>query len=99
MSDELVVFARFQAIEGQEDALEAELRKTTAQTRTELGCLFIEFYRSVRDPRLFFINSRWVDEAAFDAHAALPSTIAFVERAGRLIDHPFDVTRTKIMAR
>jgi hypothetical protein len=43
--------------------------------------------------------SRWVDEAAFDVHAALPSTIAFVERASRLIDHPFDVTRAKIMAR
>jgi hypothetical protein len=28
----------------------------------------------------------------------LPSTIAFVERAGKLIDHPFDVTRAKIMA-
>ena len=95
MSVELVIFARFHAIEGQEEALKAELRRTTAQTRTEPGCVFIEFYRSVRDPRLFFINSRWVDEAAFDLHAALPSTISFVERASRLIDHPFDVTRAR----
>jgi quinol monooxygenase YgiN len=48
---------------------------------------------------LFFLNSRWIDEAAFDVHAQLASTIAFVERAGRLIDHPFDVTRAKMMAR
>jgi quinol monooxygenase YgiN len=99
MSDELVIFARFHAIEGTEDALAAELRETAARTRAERGCLFVEIYRSVREPRLFFLNSRWIDEAAFDVHAQLASTIAFVERAGRLIDHPFDVTRAKMMAR
>ena len=70
MSDELVIFARFHAIEGNEGALEAELRATMARTRAEPGCLFIGVYRSVRNARLFFINSRWVDEAAFDVHAA-----------------------------
>ena len=70
MSDELVIFARFHAIEGNEGALEAELRATMARTRAEPGCLFIGVYRSVRNARLFFIISRWVDEAAFDVHAA-----------------------------
>jgi quinol monooxygenase YgiN len=99
MSDELVIFARFRAIEGKEDVLAAELRETAARTRAEPGCGFIEVYRSVRDLKLFFLNSRWSDDAAFDVHAALPSTIAFVERAEHLIDHPFDVTRSKIMSR
>jgi quinol monooxygenase YgiN len=99
MSDELVIFARFHAIEGNESALATELVATAARTRAEPGCLFIEVYRSVRDARLFFINSRWSDEAAFDVHAALPSTIGFIERASRLIDHPFDVTRSKAMPR
>jgi hypothetical protein len=40
-------------------------------------------------------GASWRDEAAFDVHAALPSTIGFVERASRLIDHPFDVARSK----
>jgi quinol monooxygenase YgiN len=31
-------------------------------------------FRSIRDPRLFYIHSRWVDEAAFDTHAGLPHT-------------------------
>jgi quinol monooxygenase YgiN len=97
MSDEFVIFARFHAIEDKASALETELRKTAAITRAEPGCLFIEIYRSVRDPRLFFLNSRWIDEAAFDVHAALSTTIAFVERAGRMIDHPFDVTRSKML--
>lgn len=99
MSDELVIFARFHAIEGQEDALAVELRKTSARTRSEPGCLFIEVYHSVRDRRLFFLNSRWSDEAAFEVHAMLASTIVFVERASRLIDHSFDVTRSKALTR
>jgi quinol monooxygenase YgiN len=97
MSVELVIFARFHAIEGNADALAAELAATAARTRSEPGCRFIEIYRSVHDARLFFLNSRWRDEAAFDVHAALPSTIGFVERASRLIDHPFDVTRSKVV--
>ena len=97
MSDELVIFARFHAIDGKEGVLAAELHETAARTRAEPCCRFIELYRSVRDSRLFVLNSRWSDEAAFDVHAALPSTIAFVERASRLIDHPFDVTRSKAL--
>ena len=99
MSDELVIFARFHATEGNDSALETELHGITTITRSEPGCLFIEVYRSVRDARLFFLNSRWVNEAAFDVHAALPTTIAFVERAGGLIDHPFDVTRSRMLTR
>jgi quinol monooxygenase YgiN len=97
MSGELVIFARFHAIAGKEDDVVAALRDSCARTRAEPGCLFIEVYRSARDPRQFFLNSRWVDEAAFDVHAALPATKAFVARTERLIDHPFDVTRTRAL--
>ena len=40
--------------------------------------------------------TEWVmpNEAAFDVHAELADTKAFVERIQTLIDHPFDVTRT-----
>jgi len=58
------------------------------------GCLAINAFRSVRDPRLFYIHSRWIDEAAFDIHAELPHTVTFLERVTALIDHPLDVTRT-----
>jgi len=47
----------------------------------------------IRDPRLFWIHSRWIDEAAFETHAELPHTVRFVERVQQLIDHPLDVTR------
>ncbi len=96
---ELVIFARFRAREGHEAALEAALREVTSITRElEPGCLAIAPYRSVRDPRLFFIQSRWVDETAFDLHATLPHTLRFLDRVQGLIDHPLDVNRTRVLA-
>ncbi len=95
---ELFIFARFHAREGQEDALAALLREQVAGVPAEPGCLAINAYRSVRDPRLFWIHSRWTDEAAFEVHAKLARTERFVERAEQLIDHPFDVTRTHTIA-
>lgn len=96
-SEELVIFARFHALPGKEDALAAELRDAVARVRVEQGCISIEAYRSVRDPRLFWLHARWTDETAFDRHAALPATNQFVERTEHLMDHPFDVTRTRVL--
>ncbi len=95
---ELVIFARFRAREGQEEAVAAALREQVPAVRDEPGCLAIAAYRSVRDPRLFWIHSRWVDEAAFEIHAELPRTVRFVEIVQQLIDHPLDVTRTHPIA-
>ena len=95
---ELFVFARFHAREGQEEAVAAPLRDQVATMRSEPGCLAINAYHSVRDARLFWIHSRWTDEAAFEIRADLPRTERFVEAAEQLIDHPFDVTRTHTIA-
>ena len=67
-------------------------------SRAESGCLSIHAFRSTRDPRLFYIHSRWRDETAFDHHAELPHTKRFIERIQTLIDHPLDVTRTHLIA-
>jgi quinol monooxygenase YgiN len=91
---ELFIFARFHAREGQEAALADALREVSGPTQAEEGCLFQNAYRSVRDSRLFFIHSRWRDEAAFDLHAGLPHTVRFIEKVERLIDHQLDVSRT-----
>ena len=90
---ELTIFARFHAREGRQGAVEAALREQVAKVPGEPGCLSIGAYRSLRDPRLFWIHSRWADEAAFDVHAELPGTLRFIERMEALIDHPFDATR------
>ncbi|MFI5013546.1 MAG: putative quinol monooxygenase [Hyphomicrobiales bacterium] len=92
---ELFIFARFHAREGQEDALAAVLREVRQPTREEPGCLAHQIYRSTRDPRLFYIHSRWTDEAGFELHAELPHTATFVARVQPLIDHELDVTRAR----
>ena len=94
---EFFLFARFHALEGQEEALAAVLCEQVPKARIEPGCLGINAFRSRRDRRLFFIHSRWIDEAAFEVHAELPNTERFVERVEKLIDHPFDATRTYVI--
>ena len=74
---------------------EEALRDVVAPSREEAGCVSIQAFRSTRDPRLFYIHSRWIDEAAFEHHATLPHTVRFIERVQALIDHPLDVTRAR----
>ena len=77
---EIFIFARFHARPGNEGALAAALVDVLAPTREEPGCLSIHAFRSIRDPRLFYIHSRWKDQAAFERHGDLPHTKLFVER-------------------
>lgn len=91
----LTLIGRFHAREGMEAEVAAALAEVVPPTRGEAGCLGIEAYRANADGRLFFICSHWTDEAAFDAHAALPHTVAFLARVQPLIDHPLDVNRTR----
>jgi len=93
--DGLTIFARFRARPGREDEVAAAIADVVPPTRAEADCLSIAAYRSNRDPQLFFINSHWTGEAAFDAHAALPHTVRFLARVQPLIDHPLDVSRTR----
>jgi quinol monooxygenase YgiN len=92
---ELFIFARFHARPGNEGAVAAAMLDNLVPTREEPGCLKIHAFRSIRDPRLFYIHSRWKDEAAFETHAGLPHTVRFLERVEPLIDHPLDVTRAE----
>ena len=84
---ELFIFGRFHARPGDESAVEEALRHVVGPSREE----------AARDPRLFYVHSRWVDEAAFDHHAGLPHTVRFIERVQALIDHPLDVTRARLI--
>ena len=92
---ELFIFARFHARPGNEGAVAEVLLAVLAPSREEPGCLSIHAFQSTRAPGLFYIHSRWKDEAAFERHASLPHTLRFVERVEPLIDHPLDVTRAR----
>ena len=92
---ELTIFGRFHGRRGSEDAVGDAIRDVVVPTRAEPGCLSINAYRCTRDPQLFYIHSRWVDEAAFNDHVELAHTVRFIERIEPLIDHPLDVARTR----
>ena len=94
----IFIFARFHARLSDERFLEAALRDLLPPSREEPGCQSIHVFRSIRDPRLFFVHSHWADEAAFENHANLPHVTDFLERVEPLIDHPLDVARTEMIA-
>ncbi|MFZ0704445.1 MAG: putative quinol monooxygenase [Candidatus Korobacteraceae bacterium] len=96
-AEHLYIFARFRAKPGNQDAVAAALREIVPPTRAEAGCLGLNTFRATRDPQLFYLHSQWVDEAAFDYHASLPHTVKFIETVKPLIDHEFDLARTKLM--
>ena len=96
---DLYIIARFHAKPGNEAAVADAILDGQAPSRQEPGCLDIDAFRAVRDPRLFFIYSRWKDEATFELHAELPHTVRFLERVEPLIDHPFDIHRTVRLTR
>src|SRR5262245_66380227 len=90
---ELFIFARFHARPGHERGVAEALLDVLSPTREEPGCLSIHAFRSTRDPRLFYIHSRWKDEAAFESHAGLPHTVRFVGRVEPPSGHALDGTR------
>ena len=94
---ELDIIARFHALAGHEGDMERAIRDVSGPTRAEPGCLDYHVYVSLRDPGLFYIHSRWTDEAAFELHAGLPHTLRFLDQVGRLTTHPLDVTRAKVI--
>ncbi len=94
---ELFIFSRFHARAGNENGVEEALGNVLVPSRGEAGCLSIHAFRSIRDPRLFYIHSRWTNEDAFENHATLPHTVRFIERVESLIDHPLDVTRAELI--
>lgn len=92
---ELTTFARFHARAGHEHQVREAILEAIVPARAEAGCLGIQAYHSIRDPLLFYIHSRWKDEAAFEIHAELPHTVRFLARVQPLIDHALDVARTE----
>jgi quinol monooxygenase YgiN len=95
--DRLYVFARFHSKPGLERGVEQAIAKVLGPTRNEPECLGVNMFRSVRDGGLFYIHSRWQNEAAFDWHGDQPYTKAFVDEVLPLIDHPLDVVRTQLL--
>jgi quinol monooxygenase YgiN len=89
----MFIVARFHAKPGSEDALHATIQRVIQPTRQEPGCVYARFFRSLKDPGLFFIHSNWRTEADFEAHVAQPHTVEFINSWADILDQPADVVR------
>ncbi len=94
---EIFIFARFQARSGAETEVEAALREVVPPSRAEDGCLSLHVFRSIRDPQVFYIQSRWKDEAAFDKHAGLSHTVKFIKQVEPLLGHRVEAQRCEML--
>jgi quinol monooxygenase YgiN len=66
----LVLIARWVAREGEEEKVEAALRKLTEPSRAEPGCLAYQPCRERDDPRRFLVFEVYRDDEALAAHGA-----------------------------
>jgi quinol monooxygenase YgiN len=81
------VILQFEPRPGKEAEFRDELLRVNGPSREEAGCLRIDVFESLGDPAVFAVHSEWVDEAAFDLHAALPHTVRFLTVAETLLTH------------
>jgi quinol monooxygenase YgiN len=95
---EQYVFVKLHARQGEAEAVEDALREVMGPSRAEAGCLSFHLFRSMQDARLFYIHSRWVDEAAFQKHADFEHTKRFLKQVDTLLDRPREVSRTQMIA-
>lgn len=79
---------RFEPRPGCEAAFREQLLRVLEPSRAEPGCLSMQAFESLREPRGFGIHSVWRDEAAFETHSREPHTLAFVAAVGQLLTHP-----------
>ena len=89
---EVFIFARLHAAPGKLGAVREAMWRIQGPTREEPGCLAYGAFKSLRDPDEFYIQTRWKDLRAFEAHVELPHTVRFVAEVEPLLDHPFNVT-------
>ncbi|HWU71608.1 MAG TPA: putative quinol monooxygenase [Pseudoxanthomonas sp.] len=82
----LDLFATLHARPGRADEVRRALETVRAPTRREPGCIAFDCFASIRDADEFCIHSRWRDLAAFERHAALPHTVAFLAQMHDLLD-------------
>jgi quinol monooxygenase YgiN len=89
---EFVVIAHYKTRAGEQDRVEAALRNMREPSRAEPGNLDYQVLRDPRQPEVFVLYERYVDEAAFDAHRATAHFDAWVNRQVL----PFLAERTRL---
>lgn len=74
----LTIIAFPTAAAGREDELAAQFAALVPATLAEPGCLGFVVHRDAQAPQRFAVYETFRDQAAFDAHLAMPHTQRFV---------------------
>ena len=93
----LDLFATLHARPGRAGEVRRALEAVRTSIRQEPGCLAFDCFASIRDPDEFCMHSRWRDLAAFEAHAGLPHTVAFLAQMRDLLDPALKITLAQRM--
>jgi quinol monooxygenase YgiN len=98
MPDQIVVFARFLAKAGKEEALKTELLKAIEPTRAESDNITYDLHQAVEQPAVFFFHEQWKDQAALQKHLETPHFKALAQAAEDLQAEPFSVVVTRMVS-
>ncbi|MBH3425984.1 MULTISPECIES: putative quinol monooxygenase [Pseudomonas] len=88
MSKPLISIAVLKAKPGQEQALKAGLLGLVEPTRTEPGNLDYVLFELRDEPGTFYMREAFKDQAALDAHFAMPYFQRFAATADDLLQEP-----------
>ena len=85
MNPYLSVIAEIEAKPGCEDRVRDELKKMTAATRQENGCVQYDLHESTVQPGQFWFYENWTTPEALDAHSRSAHIQAFRAIAPELL--------------
>lgn len=86
MSEERVLYARFTAKPGREDAVEKLLIELVERVRAEPGNIRFDAHRTAAEPRAFFVYEAYRDAVAFQNHITADYGLAFNAALVELIE-------------
>ncbi|OWQ86254.1 antibiotic biosynthesis monooxygenase [Roseateles aquatilis] len=89
----LTMIAVLVARPGQRERLRTELSRLIEPTRAEPGCLDYVLFELRDEPGTFYMREAFTDEAALDAHRAMPHFRAFEAVAGDLLGAPLRLVK------
>ena len=83
-----ILHATFTALPGFEDEVAQMIADLADKVRTEPGNVVFDVYRHADNPAKFFVFEVYRDQAAFEAHIAMPYGKPFNDRLEQIIEEP-----------
>jgi quinol monooxygenase YgiN len=94
----IVLFARLKV---KKDAVEKAKRAAMAivdDSRAEEGCLNYDFHQAIDDATIFLWHETWTNQAALDAHFAMPYFAELGDKLKDITEEPLQLTLTKMVS-